>query len=87
MGSRRLLFHLFKITFRYLVHRFSASLVVTVAAAMACAPLAAQATITPVAGFGTGGWLAPGVIGQLYTSNSQRCMAVYEASRYSLSFN
>jgi hypothetical protein len=58
------------------VHRFSVSVLVTLAASMACAPLAAQATITPVAGFGTGGWLAPGAIGQLDTSNAQRGMAV-----------
>jgi hypothetical protein len=62
------------------VNRFTASLLATFAGSVACAPLAAQATITPVAGFGAGGWLAPGAIPQLDTSNGQRGLAVNPAT-------
>jgi hypothetical protein len=62
------------------VNRFTVPLLATLAASVASVPLAAQATITPVAGFGTGGWLAPGAIPQLDTSNSQRGMAVNPAT-------
>lgn len=37
---------------------------------------AARAQMVPLSGFGTSGWLAPGAIPQLDTSNSQRGMAV-----------
>ncbi|MEY2980233.1 MAG: hypothetical protein RL562_460 [Planctomycetota bacterium] len=62
------------------MNRFTVPLLATLAASVASVPLAAQATITPVAGFGTGGWLAPGAIPQLDTSNSQRGMAVNPAT-------
>ena len=58
------------------MQRFSLPLIASIAASVISGSLAAQASITPVAGFGTGGWLAPGAIPQLDTSNSQRGMAV-----------
>ncbi len=58
------------------MHRLSTSLLVAFAVSSACGSLVAQSTMTPVAGFGASGWLAPGAIPQLDTSNSQRGMAV-----------
>lgn len=46
-------------------------------AVMVCAnAVLAQSSITPLASFGSNGWLAPGAIGQLDTSNSQRSMSL-----------
>lgn len=46
-------------------------------AALLCAnALLAQSSMTPVAGFGANGWLAPNAIPQLDTSNSQRGMTL-----------
>ncbi|MBM3960962.1 MAG: hypothetical protein FJ306_03550 [Planctomycetes bacterium] len=52
----------------------STLLSLTVAAAMA-AHASAQVTLTPVAGFGNNGWMAPGSIANLATSNSERGLA------------
>lgn len=44
--------------------------------AVALTAVSAHAQLAPLSGFGTGGWLAPGDIPQLDTSNSQRGLAV-----------
>lgn len=50
-------------------------------AALVCASLAtAQATLTPVATFGTNGWLAPGSIPQLGTANNERGFAFNQST-------
>jgi hypothetical protein len=52
----------------------STLLPLTVAAAMA-AHASAQVSLTPVAGFGSNGWLAPGSIPNLATANNERGLA------------
>jgi hypothetical protein len=52
----------------------STLLSLTVAAAMA-AHASAQVSLTPVAGFGSNGWLAPGSIPNLATANNERGLA------------
>jgi hypothetical protein len=58
-----------------LTMRRLSSLVLAICA-IAVTATSAQAQLAPLSGFGTGGWLAPGAIPQLDTSNSQRGMAV-----------
>jgi hypothetical protein len=59
--------------------RRSFSLVMAICA-IAVTAVSAHAQLAPLSGFGTGGWLAPGAIPQLDTSNSQRGMAVVPTS-------
>ena len=61
-------------TLRKITCRFVAVLALAMAAFPASS--ARAATITPLSTFGTGGWLAPGDIPELDTSNSQRSLAV-----------
>lgn len=62
-------------TVRNIARQFIATAALTLMA-VASAHTATAVTITPLSTFGTNGWLAPGDIPQLDTSNSQRGLAV-----------